>query len=500
MKKIKYIFLIAGTLVIGSSCRKRFFDINNNPNQPSSASVDLVLPGALNATAGSLVTGNEFSNYWMGYWAVSGGYAPGITEVSYKFSNSYHQNIWSNFYFAINNFNYVEQTASAQQLKFFTGVAKIMKALCYHNLVDIYGNIPYSQALQITKYPLPAYDKAVDIYGSLLKQIDTARILISTSGGDVITPTSDIMFGGDKNQWLKFANTLELRLLLRMTQISAKPSYWSSELAILNADPNGFLGQGQSAAVNPGYSNASDANLSPFYGTYGYNAVGNTQTNLGFFRANTYAVNFYQNTNDPRLGQFYAPYAGNSFAGNDFGIQGQPNNVVSAIGTGNGLLKSPSEGAPVLTSFESLFLQAEAAQRGLIPGDYKALYKAAISESFNWFGLSSASAQTYYSQTGLASLQDKVNIDLSSNPLVTIMTQKWAAINVLNPLEPFADYRRLLIPADVPGSKYPGVSAQFAPYTTPYRLYYPQSEVQTNPDNVSAQGNVNLNTKIFWMQ
>ncbi len=489
MKKIKYIIL--GLLIINTSCKKSFFDINTNPNTPTAASVDLVLPAALNSTAATVSSGLEFSNYWMGYWAVSGGYAPDIVTTSYKFSNSYYQGIWSGLYYSINNYNYVEQTALAQKSNFYAGIAKIMKAYCYHDLVDIYGNVPYSQALQISAYPRPAYDDASAIYGNLFKQIDSARTLIANWGGDVPVATSDIMFKGSASLWLKFANTLELRMLLRLSQMATKPSYYATELAIVKADPNGFLGAGQGALVNPGYSNASDANLNPFYATYGYSAAGTVSTNYGYYRANSYAINFYQITSDPRIGKFYAPYSGSNFAGNDYGVQGQPNNVTSGIGFG--LINAPSQSAPVLTSFESLFLQAEAANRGLITGDYKALYKSAVTEAFAYFGLSSTAAQTYYSQTGTTSLQDKVNIDLSSNAITTIMTQKWASINVINPLEPYADWRRVKIPADAPGSKAVGVGP------IPVRLYYPLSESQTNPDNVNAQGTITLSTKIFWM-
>lgn len=495
MKRINYISTLFLFIIGVSSCKKSFFDINTNPNQPTSASYQLVLPAALSSVGANVTDGLDYTKYWMGIWAVSGGYAPNITEVTYKFSNAYHQEVWSNFYYAINNFNYVENSATASGDKFYAGIAKAMKVYCYHNLVDLYGNVPYTQALQIDKYPRPKYDSAATIYANLFKQLDSARTLIASWNGQTEAPskTSDIIFRGSQTKWLKFINTLQLRLLLRFADI-AKPSYYSTELNIVKGDSRGFLTEGEGALVNPGYSDASDANLNPFYLDYGFNAAGNQATNYGYFRANSYAIDFYSNTNDPRIEFFYAPYATDKYAGNDFGVQGNPNNVTSGIGlatdTRLGIINSPSQPSPVLTSFESLFLQAEAAQRGLIPGDYKALYKSALRESFSYTGITDTSEVTaYYSQAS-----DLVNIDASANPLTTILTQKWASINAINPLEVYADYRRTKIPADIPGSKYAGVGP------IPSRLLYPQSEINTNPDNVTAQGTITLDSKIFWVK
>ncbi len=494
MKRISYIAVSFLFILGATSCSKSYFDVNTNPNQPTSASYQLVLPAALGSVASNVTDGLDFSKYWMGIWAVSGGYAPNITEVTYKFSNSYHQEVWSNFYYAINNLNYVEKAATASSDNFYAGIAKTMKVYCYHNLVDLYGNVPYSQALQISAYPRPAYDDAATIYASLFKQLDSARTLISSWNGATAAPTSssDIIFAGNQTKWLKFINTLELRLLVRFADVS-KPSYYASELNLVTKDANGFLGAGEGALSNPGYSGSSDANLNPFYSDYGFSAAGNQATNYGFYRANTYGVNFYTSTNDPRIGFFYAPYATGKFAGNDFGVQGSPNNVVSGIGLVSstqpiGIINSPSQSAPILTSFESLFLQAEAAQRGIITGDYKALYKSALHESFAYCGLVDSLATSYYSQSN-----NLVNIDATPTPLTTILTQKWASINAINPLEVYADYRRTKIPADVPGSK----AANVGPI--PSRLLYPQSEINTNPDN-AKKDNITLYSKIFWVK
>ena len=138
---------------------------------------------------------------------------------------------------------------------------------------------------------------------------------------------------------------------------------------------------------------------------------------------------------------------GRAFGSSDVG---QGNDVIS--GFGPGILMAPTMDAYILPAFESLFLQAEAAQRGFIPGDPAVLFKQAVTESFRILGVPDYqnAAQTFYSQPS-----DKVNIDVSSNKINTIILQKWAALNAYDPFESYSDWRRLGIPADLPVSDIP---------------------------------------------
>jgi hypothetical protein len=102
-----------------------------------------------------------------------------------------------------------------------------------------------------------------------------------------------------------------------------------------------------------------------------------------------------------------------------------------------------------------------------------------------------SAAQSLFSQPS-----DKVNIDVSSNKINTIILQKWAALNAYDPLESYCDWRRLGVPADLAVSVYPGTTATHIPY----RLLYPSSEYNFNSANVKAQENINqFTSKIFWM-
>jgi hypothetical protein len=206
----------------------------------------------------------------------------------------------------------------------------------------------------------------------------------------------------------------------------------------------------------------------------------------------SYAINFYQNNNDPRLGYLYTTIndgAGSTYSGSRFGPTASSDDnpqFKSAIGTG--LLKSPDMSQPLITDFESLFLQAEAAQRNYITGDARALYGSAVQQCFTYLGAGNAS--------GYLDAQSAVsNWNLAPNKLTLIMTQKWAAMNGINDIESWSDYRRLNIPSDIPISDNPAASTR----KVPVRMLYPQSEYNYNPDNVLGQGNISqFTSRIFW--
>jgi hypothetical protein len=146
---------------------------------------------------------------------------------------------------------------------------------------------------------------------------------------------------------------------------------------------------------------------------------------------------------------------------------------------------------------ESYFLQAEAVLRGWITvsgESAQSLYQKGVEASFEFLGLSAAQAQTYYSQPGNKQTTWSAASGFNEQ-LALIIRQKWAAETWVNELEPYNDYRRLHLPADIPLSS--------SPYSTgifPARLMYPQREISVNSANVAAQGSVTPGTKVWWMQ
>lgn len=496
--------VLASLLLLATSCQN-YLDVNNNPNQVTQASPALVLPDAL-ATTGWYITGVSspgtavgttssfyFLNLWMGYWNWSGNYSILTSDKNYQFTQGFNNSIWESAYLNLKNYNYVDTQAAVLNQPIAQGMAKIMKALHFQILVDTYGDVPYTSALQGTTQILPTYDKAQAIYEDLFKQIDAGMALLNTGSnttGSLNPGTSDIMFQGNISKWLKFGNTLKLRMLLRQSEKSDRASFIQAQLATIKASGYGFLGAGENASVNPNYANSTNQQNPLFAAFYGINGLPTTTNNQ--YKANLYGLTFYKQTNDPRLAAFYKPVGGttNTFNGTYFGtIDVVVNSLVSDIGPG--ILKSVDQSSPILQSHESLFMQAEAAQRGWITGDPKTLYQSAITESFVNVGRTAAEAATYYSRTGV----NNVNWDASANKIEAIITQKWASENGTGQFEAWSDYRRLGLPASIPISQDPSTSVQ----QIPVRLLYPQSEYNNNAVSVGALGTISqFTSKIFW--
>ena len=493
-KILKIIFFILLTIFLLEmvSCSKADFDINSpNPNQPSVVSPDFVLSAALSSSANIVLGGDAtFADFWMGYWAPYGEQSPSV--LSYNLTSDSYAANWDDTYVTLENYKNIIDNSRIPQNAYFLAIAKIMEVFHYQRLVDLYNNLPYHDAL-LKEHPFPTYDSAGAVYKDLILELDSAVSIINTADPlSVEDPgPSDVMFQGDMDKWIKFDRSLKLKILMRQTETTGGPAYITASLTGLTTDD--FLGAGEDAGINPGYSNSSTAQQSPEWRNVGFGTDGSPTGGNFYTRANSYGVNFYLATNDPRVKQFYDTNSNGIYQGRAFGSSdvNQGNSVISGIGSG--ILQSPGMDAFIFPAFESLFIQAEAAQRGYIAGDPALLFKMAVTESFRLFNVPNfvSAAQTFYSQPN-----DKVNFDISTNKIRTIILQKWAALNAIDPLESYSDWRRLNIPSDLPVSVYPGTTATHIPY----RLLYPTSEYHYNAANVDKQGTINqFTSKIFWM-
>jgi Starch-binding associating with outer membrane len=503
LRKIAFWLLFAMMAGV-MGCKKGTFDINGtNPNSlaPNSVTAKYYLTSTLAATANVMYTGGngafygpDLINTWMGYWSASGGYTPSPIVVLYQLTNGVGTGNWDDAYLNIKNYTIMESLSAADSTQTEYGaISLIMQAFMYQRIVDLYNNAPFVQAFDINN-KTPSYDDGSFIYTTNIKHIDSAIGLIHAAQSFTENPGKyDVMFGGDTAKWVKFANTLKLKMLMRLTQFSGGPAIITPELGGLTTD--NFLGEGEDALVNPGYSTAANTQENPLFLDIAQTVTGSPGTNNVYWRANNYAVNFYTNNNDPRLEYFYVPaQTTGTVVGRDIGSTSgtEGNGNVSAV-NGPGVAKGADQSAVIIGAFESLFLQAEAVQRGYLTGDAAALYKSAVEQSFVLLGVTDAvsSADTYIAQANNAN----VNYETSANKLKTLIIQKWAACNTIDPLESYSDWRRLGIPTDLVVSNYPGSQASHIPY----RLVYPTSETSYNSAAVEAQGTVDaLTSKVFW--
>ena len=560
MKLNKLIYGVGLAVILitaGSSCRKGQFNINKNINSPTDSTItyNAVIPAAMNATGSIIARRWGTIQNWMSYWARSGTYAPNVAEETYSITTLFGNLIWNDCYDNAYDYEIVRIKAAQAGATFYEGIARIMKTIDFQILVDVYGDVPYSQALKGSGNPTPAYDKGVDIYKSLLREIDAGILLIrraevTSSNPNKDIATEDIMFHGDRTLWVKFANTLKLRLLIHAYAVGAIDK--NAELTIINntvdtaagSVPYGYLGVGQTASVNPGYSSVDKPN--PFYNNYIANTDGSASAGDVYYKANEWGIEYYKFDGDPRVtnsisgsgDRIYRQGSGGR-VGVAYGLPPVTANAASVLaGIGPGVYKSVTAPQAILTSAESLFLQAEAKQRGwniITPGTAQQLLNTAIDESFAYFGVSNPAAAAAAYRAANTSYPDVDYNGVAQGPggpvggLFTILQQKWFAMNGVNTLETWTDWRRvpytevatniILTPAanDAPSTNFvygdgggftggpnsPGigpfrsVSPQITPADNiPVRYLYPQTEYNYNPANVPP--GITRYSRVFW--
>lgn len=537
MHQSKYIvsFLLAACLFSGC---KKWVDVNYNPLDitAENATPDLFLAGQLEG----LIPDARFAAQWMGYWCHYRG-PQGITIQTY-----YHAQVGDGGIYSATppaEVSYLEEKARSIGAGFYQGIAKVMKVIHWSRVVDVVNNAPYKDAYNV-KILQPRYDDGKSIYEDLMLQLDSAVTLIkgAVDAKNVKISIADIMFHGDKQKWVRLINTLKLRLLIHQANRTDRASYIDVEMAKIKAEGSGFLGSGEDAAVNPGY--VLGKKLSWYFGHWSSDNIygGGDQDALTqiisyqIAHANIVALNFLKADHDPRMGLLYdvvgsplpagapEPFAQpdpQDYRGSQFGLfidinqypyQNMTN--LSAVGgsknaglvspTARGIIKGRDMSDWVVTSIESFFLQAEAIQRGWLPGDPEQAYLDAVKESFRWLNaggnstapaMSDAVFQTWYDDEVTAG---NTNVSWAAAPdkYKLLMYQKYMAFNGIEPLETWTDYRR--------NGRFPAIPASVDPGRTgnlvPLRLEYNQNEYIVNTANVNEQGKIDIfNDKIWWM-
>lgn len=493
MKNIFKILTIAVVLgFVATSCSD-YLDVNQPEDRPTNEQVtpDLILPAAMSRTS-SMQTGtmNRLGNVFMNNWSANVNAFTGGFNEEYQLiiTSTFYNTIWDQLYLRGANYQAIIDSPF-ENYENHKAIAKIMKSFYMQYLVDLYGDCPYSEAFQGGLNPNPSYDNDQAIYGSLITEINQAIDLINNNTVSTIPVGSeDIVYGGSMSEWIRFANTLKLRILMRQANLAEvdgdTASYLNQQFAALQQD---FITS--SATVNPGY--AQDAGRqNPFFATYGEDVEGNPTTTYRFIRASLYAQQFLDgtltNVFDPRIDQIYLPING-AVVGVEQGIDSNSPDIPDEISPlGPGLLIDSEQDGYLMLASESYFLQAEAAYRGYIGGNPKALFQAGILASFDHYGLD---GEAYI--TASNSLPE-VGWDGSTNKIEAIMTQKWIATNGINAIESWIEMTRTGYP-EIPLA----LTAQQP--KKPNRLLYPSSELIGNSANVPPQTSQSaFNTEIFW--
>jgi hypothetical protein len=514
MKKIFLYALVASVAL--ASCQK-YIDVNVNPNTPTVTKANLVFANAMNSSARIMVGGMHITaGHWTGYYAHSTSFTGGGEEKTYVFTNNSF-NYFDGIYDNLTDYNYVIEHAVADGFPHLVGPAMIMQTMMWQKLVDMYGNVPYSEALQGTKFVTPKYDDAATIYQSLVAKLTAAVTLINATTFPSNEP-ADIIFNANATRWKQFANTLKLRLIVRRSNV---PGYNpAADIASISGD--GFI----DAVVlsNPGYTKTV-GKLNQYYQNWGFNE--NDAPTGDFRKMNNAIIEWLKASSDIfRLSRIAsvkgdpdnatdvnsatAQNPANYFAAPLGGVN-TPNCYLSACVSAMGRMQIVKGQATrpliIMTDAESWLLQAEARQRGWIAGSAQAAYEEGVRRDFNIVANTYAPA---FATATVAQANAAANAYLSSgvayadwnaspDKLKAIWVQKWIALANIDGSEAWAEYRRATSPTNLNGSLPPGYTAHSVAVTgpEPVRLFYPLREENVNGANV-PQGISIFTSRIFW--
>ena len=478
MKNTKYItaFLFFVSVI---SCTKDFDTINTNPNAPNSVEPSFLLRQVIynfgeNMSYEGFVAGDLLSQH--------------RTALDFNLfdrhalkSPQLGGNPWPIFYKNLrDNEIILNQSRNSVAYKVYEGPALIMKAYMAAGLTDLFGDVPYFEAFNgVNGTVTPAYDTQEDIYtqeGGILDNIDKGILAMENYSGS-IPLQGDIMYNGNLQSWIRFAKSLKIKLLVR---ISSKIDV-ASQLQTLFTEGNYMTTNAQNAIFN-------FTNTAP-------NSFRLAQLRVGDF--NNFVLSetmgeILVNLNDTRISKFFRPFSNSTsgqFNGLLNGIDASQTSIALADYSLAGTVfreDTSSLDANFLTAWEVQFALAEAAQKGLINGNAQQLYEAGVTLAFEYWN--TPLPANYL--TGQASFNAT-----NSTPLNQIITQKWIA-NIINGYEGWVEFRRTGFPAFKP------ISASLNNGLIPVRMPYPAEEETLNGQNYSsaaaATNNNSINSPVWW--
>lgn len=479
---MKKIFLILIAAFIAVSCSDNLEDLNENIKDPANVSGESLFTGAQKNLVDQMVTQNVNQNnnkLWSQY----------LQETTYTDESNYDQvtrsipdNHWSVMYKDVLK-DFKEASEIISETVYTTdelngripnklAILEIMTVYAYANLVETYGNIPYSQALDINQL-LPKYDDGKEVYLDLISRLSAAVNNLDVnkaSFGD----QEDRLYEGDVSKWKKFGNSLKLRMGNLLSDVNPAVA----QATIASALAGGVFTSNDDSAT---YSYLSaDPNTNPVYADL-------VLSGRSDYVAGKTIVDIMNGMNDPRRNVFFQKVDG-AFVGGEIGFAA---NFATHSHMGDVFYTAMNPGN-ILDYAEVEFIQAEAAARGFaVPGTAEDHYIAAITASFDYWGAEGVSA--YLAQPEVDYTTAIANTTVTDPWKKVIGTQKWIAMYNRG----FAGWTTLRL-LDYPILSEP-VDAQSG---FPTRYLYPVQEQTLNGTNYgeasTAIGGDATETQLFW--
>lgn len=472
IKKHQLIPLFGIMLLLSVSSCKQELDINEDPNNLVNVPTKTLLTNSIVSLGYTLGgDGTRMPATVVQYYAGHRGQP--LEYAQYEISPSSTDGLWTNLYDVLMDLRTVQTKSEASGDKIYTGISQLLQAYTFSVTTDIFGDIPFSQALQGTANITPAYDTQQSIYPELIKMID-AGIANVQSGSGAVPSSDDIVYNGNATKWVRFGNSLKLRLYNHLIKKDA------------NAAKN-FL------ATNPLLIDDNSYNAKIIFGTTSANSNPIYQFDVLSGRKDnavaTTIVDKLKALNDPRLNVYFKKIVNNGagLAGQYLGnIPGEDTddsgeNLFSRVGSAYASADSP---VYLMSAAEVNFIKSEIYFRNSDAANSKTAYENAILQDFSALGVSGSSA--YLSNASVA----------YNGTLARIMEQKWITM-YQSAFEAWVDWRRTGFPALTP----PAINTTDG--VLPRRLPYPQIEINVNGNSLSAGPGIpvpyeSMKVKMWW--
>lgn len=520
MKKIILATIIVAVTGSISCTKQQFADDYINPKTVATTTIEKQFSGFLAANLDYVMY--KYWNYFVvlqntalpwsqatGVINTPGRYVPGAAAVSDRWSNFY--NFLSQYKELLNVYNKASDDEKSSK-KIYITLATIHFYDQSQKVVDLHGDIPWSEAGLLStnsgnvQASYAKYDDAATIYAKMLDDLkEFADELNSISLSIPVATTlksQDFINTGDITLWKKYCNSLRIKLLMRVSGVSAFQSRANTEIAAILANPSSY------PVVT---STADKIAIEVYSSTSGINNGTNTGNSADFYTGligwgggdipSKQLVDFMRTNTDPRLSIMFQPgaNAGSNYAGLDPTLTSNAQNDLANGGTLSrynfaNITQNITIPGVLINAAETYFYLSEYYMNNSNDAAAKTAYENGVKASIDYYAslgnttVGDAAKTAYLGAAGVAwSGTNAAKLNL-------IATQKWIDYSVLQPLENWAEVRRLKLPvftflAD-------NQNAQTLP---PNRWQYPTNEQTYNAENYAAvKDNDKITTKIFW--
>lgn len=470
MKLIKILLVFSLVIFTATSCEKAL-DINTNPLVASSADPNAVLPYVFvqysNRHVTELGTRTMDVPQHLGFCFNSP--RQGVT------SSFLTGNTWFMYYNQVlGNLTLVEQDAAAAGVSSnnIAAIAKIMKAKSFFELTSLWGDIPYSEALDGVTYPSPKFDSQEDVLRGVVATLDEAMGLIDAIGDEVFDVSNgDMIYGGDMDAWRRWANSLKIRVLMLLRN---KDTSVDSQLVAALSQP--VIETNSQAALlryldTPGEANAWQRLIDAFFG--------GRNEDVGVYSPSTIPYNLLKDKEDPRFGVLI--HDPNDAGGSDMG-EAVFNAPGSKAHVSNNVIRNDLPHIMMLPS-EISFYRAELALLGVTNDDAQAQFEAGLSSIIKFWGgdipgatatISGDDIDNFIANYGTATLQDvheQLYLESFMRPIIAWNTVRRTKVPEMN---------------DVPGTSISSILKRFN---------YPPDEVASN---INTPANLPTDTPVWF--